>query len=59
VCTIYCATANSAEVVIAESLLGRGIMGVIDGQKPRGVEGPEGVTWRIALLRRFGYKRGL
>ncbi|RPI40237.1 MAG: hypothetical protein EHM53_02720 [Methanoregulaceae archaeon] len=58
VCTIYCATANAAEVVIAESALGRGIMGVIDGEKPRGVEGPEGVTWRIALLRRFGYKRG-
>jgi len=58
VCTIYCATANAAEVVIAESLLGRGIMGVIDGQKPQGVEGPEGVEWRTTLLRRFGYKRG-
>jgi hypothetical protein len=58
VCTIYCATANSADVVIAESLLGRGIMGVIDGQKHRGVEGTEGVAWRTALLRRFEYKRG-
>jgi uncharacterized protein len=58
VCTIYCATANAAEVVIAESLLGRGIMGVIDGLKPRGVEGPDGVRWRKTLLRRFGYKRG-
>ena len=58
VCTIYCATANAAEVVIAESYLGRGIMGVIDGQKPRGVEGPEGVKWRTTLLRKFGYKRG-
>jgi uncharacterized protein len=58
VCTIYCATANAAEVVIAESDLGRGIMGVIDGEKPRGVEGPEGVALRIALLRKFGYKRG-
>jgi len=37
---------------------GRGIMGVIDGEKPRGVEGPEGVAWRTGLLRRFGYKRG-
>jgi adenosine/AMP kinase len=58
VCTIYCATANAAEVVIAESLMGRGIMGVIDGQKPQGVEGPDGVRLRISLLRRFGYKRG-
>lgn len=58
VCTIYCATANPAEVVIAESAQGRGIMGVIDGEKPRGVEGPDGVAWRTGLLRRFGYKRG-
>jgi adenosine/AMP kinase len=58
VCGIYCATANPAEVVLAESAAGRGIMGVIDGAKPRGVEGPEGVQWRTALLRRFGYKRG-
>jgi len=47
-----------AEVVIAESLQGRGILGVIDGYKPRGVEGPEGVQWRKTLLRKFGYKRG-
>lgn len=58
VCTVFCATANPAEVVIAESSQGWGIMGVIDGQKPRGVEGPEGVAWRKALLRKFGYKRG-
>jgi uncharacterized protein len=58
VCTIYCATANAAEVVIAESVQGRGIMGVIDGMKPKGVEGPEGVQWRNDLLNRFGYKRG-
>jgi len=58
VCTIYCATANAAEVVIAESVQGRGIMGVIDGEKPRGVEGPDGVLWRTSLLRKFGYKRG-
>jgi len=57
VCTIYCATANAAEVIIAESAQGRGIMGVIDGEKPRGVEGPEGVAWRTGLLRKFGYKR--
>ena len=58
VCTIYCATANPAEVIIAESPQGRGIMGVIDGEKPKGVEGPDGVAWRTGLLRRFGYKRG-
>jgi adenosine/AMP kinase len=58
VCTIYCATANPAEVIIAESAQGRGIMGVIDGKKPKGVEGPDGVAWRTGLLRKFGYKRG-
>jgi uncharacterized protein len=58
VCTIYCATANPAEVIVAESAQGRGIMGVIDGSKPRGIEGPEDVAARTGLLRKFGYKRG-
>ena len=58
VCTIYCATANTAEVVIAESHLGRGIMGVIDGCVPKGVEGSGDVQERTALLRKIGYKRG-
>jgi hypothetical protein len=58
VCTIYCATANEVEVVIAESAQGRGIMGVIDGATPKGVEGTEGIVWRTELLRKFGYKRG-
>lgn len=58
VCSIYCATSNPAEIVIAESPQGRGILGVIDGQKPRGVEGPEGIRWRTELLRKLGYKRG-
>jgi len=58
VCGIYCATANPAEVILAESTAGRGILGVIDGSKPKGVEGPDGVRWRTDLLRRFGYKRG-
>lgn len=58
VCTVYCATANAVEVVIAESDQGRGILGVIDGAKPKGVEGPDGVAWRVNLLRKFGYKRG-
>lgn len=58
VCTIYCATSNPAEVIIAESAQGRGILGVIDGLPPKGVEGPDGVAWRRGLLRKFGYKRG-
>ena len=58
VCTIYCATANPAEIVIAESAQGRGIMGIIDGEKPKGVEGPDGIVWRKNILRKFGYKRG-
>jgi adenosine/AMP kinase len=58
VCGIYCATANPVEVILAESPTGRGILGVIDGVKPRGVEGPDGVKWRTELLRKFGYKRG-
>ncbi|MDH7594150.1 MAG: adenosine-specific kinase [Methanomicrobiales archaeon] len=58
ICSIYCATANPAEVVIAESGQGRGILGVIDGETPRGVEGSEDTRKRIELLRRFGYKRG-
>lgn len=58
VCTIYCATANPVEVIIAETRLGRGILGVIDGSSPAGVEGPVDVQNRIDLLRKFGYKRG-
>ena len=58
VCRIYCATANAVEVVVAETPAGRGILGVIDGARPKGVEGPDGVTWRTELLRKFGYKRG-
>ena len=58
VCSIYCATANTAEIVIAETAQGRGIMGVIDGSRPKGVEGPEGIAWRKGLLRKFGYKFG-
>ncbi|HMA05128.1 MAG TPA: adenosine-specific kinase, partial [Methanomicrobiales archaeon] len=46
VCSIYCATANPVEVIIAESATGRGILGVIDGAKPKGVEGPDEVAWR-------------
>lgn len=58
VCRIFCATANPVEVVVAESASGRGILGVIDGMKPLGVEDDEAEAARKALLRRFGYKLG-
>ncbi len=57
VCTIYAATANPLEVVVAESEQGKGILGVIDGQKPKGVEDEKEVEWRKNLLRKIGYKR--
>lgn len=56
VCSIFCATANPLEVVVAVTEQGRGIMGVVDGFPPKGVEGPEKVEERRRLLRRFGYK---
>lgn len=57
VCNIFCATANPVEVIIAETENGRGIMGVIDGKVPKGIEGPEDAKNRHELLRRFGYKK--
>ncbi len=57
VVTLFCATANPVEVIVAQSAQGRGVLGVIDGGSPLGVEGPEGVEWRHGLLRKFGYKR--
>ena len=56
VCTIYCATANPVEVVIAQTDQGNGIMGVIDGARPQGVEDDDGRRWRKKLLRDIGYK---
>lgn len=56
VCTIYCATANPVEVIIAQTEQGRGIMGVIDGYSPKGIEEGSNVTWRKDLLRKLGYK---
>jgi len=56
VCTIYCATANPLEVVIAESDLGRALVGVVDGSPPLGVESEDDVAERMALLRTIGYK---
>lgn len=58
VCHIFCATANPTQVIIAESEQGRGILGVIDGFKPKGVEDAQGVAWRQGLLRKIGYKLG-
>jgi adenosine/AMP kinase len=57
VCTIFCATANPVEIIVAESEQGRGVLGVIDGSSPKGVESPSDVTWRHDLLRKIGYKR--
>ena len=57
VCTIYCASANPVEVVVAETGSGRGVMGVIDGSKPAGIENEEEIAWRKNLLRQIGYKR--
>ena len=56
VCRIYCATANPLEVVVGESKQGRGVLGVIDGSSPMGVETDEDEAERKGLLRRFGYK---
>jgi adenosine/AMP kinase len=56
-CCIFCATANPVEVIVATSAQGRGVMGVIDGSAPRGVEGPGDVAARKEFLRKIGYKR--
>ncbi len=56
VCTIYCATANPVDVIVAATPRGRGIVGVIDGQTPLGVETDRDVAERHALLRAIGYK---
>ncbi len=57
VCNIYCATANPVEVVLAASAQGRGVLGVIDGSSPKGVEAEADIAWRHDLLRKIGYKR--
>jgi hypothetical protein len=58
VCHVFCATANPTQVIVAESEQGRGILGVIDGFSPQGVEDEDGVAWRKQLLRKIGYKLG-
>jgi uncharacterized protein len=57
VCTVFCATANLIRVVVVEEGDGRGVVGVIDGSSPRGVEGASEQAERRAMLRRFGYKQ--
>lgn len=57
VVSLYCATANPVEVIVARTELGRGIMGVVDGSSPKGVEGPNEVNARREFLRKIGYKR--
>ncbi len=56
VCRIFCATANPTEVLVAVTEQGRGIIGVVDGSSPLGVEGEEDIAWRKSFLRKIGYK---
>ena len=57
VCTIFCATANPVDVIVAENERGRGVVGVVDGEKPKGVETANDAEDRKAFLRKIGYKR--
>jgi len=57
VCSIFCASANPVEVIVAQSERGRGVLGVIDGSSPKGVEGASDMEWRHGFLRKIGYKR--
>jgi hypothetical protein len=56
VCRIFCATANPTQVIVAETELGRGVLGVVDGFSPKGIEDETGLAWRKGLLRTIGYK---
>ena len=56
VCRIFCATANPTQVLLAESAGGRAILGVVDGEMPKGIEGDEDIAWRKGFLRMIGYK---
>lgn len=57
VCSIYCATANPLEIVVVQTQQGRGILGVIDGAPPQGIENEADIAWRKDFLRKTGYKR--
>jgi len=56
VCRIFCATANPTQVIVAETGQGRGVLGVVDGFSPKGLEGDDGIAWRKGFLRMIGYK---
>lgn len=56
VCTIFCATANPVQVIVAETEQGRGVLGVVDGYSPKGVEGEKDIQNRRQFLRKIGYK---
>ena len=56
VCHIFCATANPVEVIMAQTAQGRGVLGVVDGASPQGVEGEDDIAWRKGFLRAIGYK---
>lgn len=56
VCTIFCATANPVEVILAQTAEGRGVLGIVDGSSPKGVEGPDDARQRREFVRKIGYK---
>ena len=57
VCRIFCATANPVEVILVQTRQGRGVLGVVDGFSPKGVEAEHGQAWRYDILRQLGYKK--
>ena len=57
VCSIFCATANPVEAIVVETAQGRGLLGVVDGSSPKGIETSADAEWRHGLLRKIGYKR--
>lgn len=57
VCLIFCATANPVEAIVAQTEQGRGVLGVVDGVSPKGVEDADGIEWRHGFLRKIGYKK--
>ncbi len=58
VCRVFCATANPVKVMLADDGDGRGVLGVIDGLKPQGIEAEADISWRKGFLRQIGYKAG-
>ncbi len=57
VCAIYCATANQAQIIVVDLNGRRAVLGVADGEKPKGIEGEEDIAWRKNFLRQIGYKQ--